>query len=64
MKENYTEHESADVRANAVLGFVYIARTKGKLEKQIVKPIVLRKLRENKQYGWRILDSIEVINFS
>ncbi|WP_405111548.1 hypothetical protein MHH28_02895 [Paenibacillus sp. FSL K6-1217] len=57
------DHESAAVRANAVLGFAYIARTKGQLEKHIVKPIVLRELRENKEYEWRILDSIEDINF-
>ena len=29
------------VRANSALGFTYIARTKGKLEKHIVKPILL-----------------------
>ncbi|OPH51162.1 hypothetical protein BC351_35515 [Paenibacillus ferrarius] len=57
-----SNHESPAVRANAVLGFAYIARTKGKLEKHIVKPIVLRELRENHQYNWRILDSIDDIN--
>ncbi|MBP2116333.1 hypothetical protein [Paenibacillus silagei] len=57
-----SNHESAAVRANAVLGFAYIARTKGQLEKHIVKPIVLRELRENKEYEWRIRDSIEDIN--
>ncbi|MEK4852857.1 hypothetical protein NST04_23600 [Paenibacillus sp. FSL H7-0756] len=56
------DHESAAIRANAVLGFAYIARTKGQLEKHIVKPLVLRELRENKEYKWRILDSIEDIN--
>lgn len=57
-----SSHESPAVRANAVLGFAYIARTKGKLEKHIVKPIVLKELRENREYNWRILDSIDDIN--
>lgn len=57
-----SSHESPTVRANAVLGFAYIARTKGQLEKHIVKPIVLRELRENHEHNWRILDSIDDIN--
>ncbi|MEK3877093.1 hypothetical protein [Paenibacillus sp. FSL M7-0420] len=57
------DHESAAIRANAILGFAYISRTKGLLEKHIVKPLVLSELRENKEYEWRILDSIEDINF-
>lgn len=39
-----------------------IARTHGKLEKYIVKPIILKELRENKEYEWRIIDSINDIN--
>jgi hypothetical protein len=57
-----SKHEDARVRSNAVLGFAYIARTKGMLEKNIVKPIVLKELNENKEYGWRITDSINDIN--
>lgn len=57
-----SSHECAAIRANAVLGFAYIARTKGKLEKHIVKPIVLKELRDNQEYQWRIVDSIEDIN--
>jgi hypothetical protein len=57
-----SNHESSGVRANAVLGFAYIARTKGQLEKHIVKPIVLRELRENHEFNWRITDSIDDIN--
>ena len=57
-----SSHESPAVRANTVLGFAYIARTKGQLEKHIVKPIVLRELRENHEHNWRILDSIDDIN--
>lgn len=57
-----SSHESSAVRANAVLGFAYIARTKGQLEKHIVKPIVLRELSENQEHNWRIIDSIGDIN--
>lgn len=32
------------------------------MEKHIVKPIVLRELRENHEYNWRINDSIDDIN--
>ncbi|WP_072988297.1 hypothetical protein [Clostridium cavendishii] len=56
------EHEDSAVRANAVLGLAYIARTKGKLEKHIVKPIILRELSENVEFRWRIIDAIEDIN--
>lgn len=55
-------HESPEVRANAVLGFAYIARTKGKLEKHVVKPIVLRELSENHHHSGRIHDAIDDIN--
>lgn len=57
-----SKHKDARVRANAVLGFAYIARTKGILEKHIVNPIVLKELNENKKYEWRIVDSINDIN--
>jgi hypothetical protein len=57
-----SSHESSAVRANAVLGFAYISRTKGQLEKHIVKPIILRELRENVEHNWRIVDSIKDIN--
>ncbi|CRK84624.1 hypothetical protein [Neobacillus massiliamazoniensis] len=57
-----SKHENPLVRANAVLGFAYIARTKGKLEKHIVKPIVLYELRENQEFQWRIIDAINDIN--
>lgn len=57
-----SKHENANVRANAVLGLSYIARIHGKLERNIVKPIILKELRENKEYEWRIIDSINDIN--
>ena len=55
-------NEDAAVRANAVLGLAYIARTKGILEKHLVKPVILKELRENLEYKWRIEDAIEDIN--
>ncbi|RTE07023.1 hypothetical protein [Paenibacillus whitsoniae] len=57
-----SNHESPAVRANAVLGFAYIARTKGKLEKHVVKPIILRELRENHEHCLRVHDAINDIN--
>lgn len=56
------EYPSENVRANAALGLAYTARTKGKLDKRIVKPYLLRELRENKEYRWRIVDAINDIN--
>jgi hypothetical protein len=32
------------------------------LEKHIVKPVVLKEVRENNEYQWRIIDAIEDIN--
>lgn len=55
-------HKDERVKANAALGLAYIARTKGKLEKYIVKPILLRLLKECDEYKWRVIDSIEDIN--
>ena len=57
-----TGNEDAAIRANAVLGLAYIARTKGRLEKHLVKPVILKELRENTEYRWRIEDSIAAIN--
>ena len=56
------ENNDAAIRANGVLGLAYIARTKGRLEKHLIKPIVLRELRENLAYRWRIEDAIQDIN--
>jgi hypothetical protein len=57
--------ESPDegVRANACLGLAYIARTKGKLEKRFVKPVLLRELRQQTELQWRVVDAIEDINY-
>jgi hypothetical protein len=56
------EHKNENVRANACLGLAYIARTKGQLEKHLVKPILLRELRSQVEFRWRIEDAITDIN--
>jgi hypothetical protein len=57
------QHEDSNVRANAVFGLAHIARTKRHLDKRIVKPVILRELRENKKHKQTILDAITDINF-
>ncbi|MDO3410524.1 hypothetical protein QWJ34_12200 [Saccharibacillus sp. CPCC 101409] len=57
-----TQHEDANVRANAVFGFAHIARTKGCLDKRLVKPVILRELRENRLNRGMIKDAIGDIN--
>lgn len=59
---NLSEYPDPRVRANSILGLAYIARTKGKLEKYIVKPVILRALREETEYKWRIIDALKDIN--
>ncbi|MFM7603410.1 MAG: hypothetical protein ACKO7R_19770 [Pseudanabaena sp.] len=56
------EHPSDKVRANACLGLAYVARTKQRLEKYLVKPILIRELRCQTEFRWRIEDSIKCIN--
>ncbi|MBD2092740.1 hypothetical protein H6F67_23085 [Microcoleus sp. FACHB-1515] len=56
------EHSDPAVRANACLGLAYIARTKQRLEKHLVKPILLRELRDQIEFRWRIEDAIKDIN--
>jgi len=57
-----SNHDDERVRANAALGLAYTARTKGKLEKHIVKPVLLKLLNDCTEYRWRIIDAIEDIN--
>lgn len=57
-----SNHTDERIRANAALGLAYIARTKGKLEKHIVKPVLLKLLKECREYRWRVIDSIQDIN--
>ena len=56
------EHNNPAIRANATLGLAYIARNHRKLDKRIVKPYLLKELRENKEFEWRIRDAIVDIN--
>lgn len=56
------ESEDYRVRANAALGLAYIARTKNQLEKHLVKPLLIKELRENNECRWRIVDAITDIN--
>lgn len=56
-------HPNEEVRVNAALGLAYIARTKGKLEKHMVKPVLLELLDNCIAFRWRIIDSLEDINF-
>ncbi|MGI0494200.1 hypothetical protein ACN4EG_20640 [Alkalinema pantanalense CENA528] len=56
------EHSSDTVRANACLGLAYIARTKQRLEKHLVKPVLLRELRSQTEFRWRVEDAIKKIN--
>lgn len=55
-------HKDAHVRANAVLGLAHIARTKGKLDKRVVKPIIFKELRQNEEYRGTIIDALSDIN--
>lgn len=56
------EHAELAVRANAVLGLSYIARTKRRLEKHLVKPVLLREWRRGAAYRGQIEDAIGDIN--
>lgn len=56
------EHNNPAIRANAALGLAYIARNHKMLDKRIVKPYLLKELRENVEYEWRIKDAISDIN--
>ena len=57
------ESDDSRVRANAALGLAYIARTKGQLEKHLVKPLLVKERRENIENRWRIIDAITDINY-
>lgn len=59
---NLSEYCDERVRSNAALGLAYIARTKNKLEKHIVKPVLLKLLCECCEYKWRIIDAIQDVN--
>ncbi|MCI8649801.1 MAG: hypothetical protein HFG20_06770 [Anaerotruncus sp.] len=56
------DHPSDEIRANALLGLSYTARTQGKLEYYRIKPVLLRELRDNLLCRGRVLDAVEDIN--
>ena len=58
-----SEHPDSRVRANSFFGIEYSARFKGKLEKNIAKPLLLRGLRdEDPHVVARVEDTIESVN--
>lgn len=50
------------IRGNAVIGLAHIARRFKKLDKRIVKPYLLRELRENVECRDLIVEAIDDIN--
>jgi hypothetical protein len=57
------DHRDAWVRANALLGLEYAARFRGHVEKNIVKPVLLRALRDpNALVAGTASEVIEAIN--
>lgn len=58
-----SEHPDPRVRANALFGFEYAARFKGRVEKNIVKPVLLRALADSDPVvSQRAQETIEAIN--
>jgi hypothetical protein len=58
-----SEHEDSRVRANALFGIEYAARFRGRIEKNVVKPVLLRALRDQDSHvAARALDTIEAVN--
>jgi hypothetical protein len=58
-----SSHRDVDVRANSLLGLLYAARFRGRVEKNVVKPILLRALRDSHPHVvYTAQDAIEEIN--
>ena len=58
-----TEHHNAGVRANAFFGIEYAARFRGRIEKNVVKPVLLRGLRDpDPRVADRARETIDAIN--
>ena len=58
-----SEHEDSRVRANALFGIEYAARFRGRVEKNVVKPVLLRALRDQDSHvAARALDTIDAVN--
>jgi hypothetical protein len=56
------DSEDASIRANACLGLAHVARNHLRLEKHLVKPVLIRELRCQTDFRWRIVDAIGDIN--
>lgn len=50
------------IRANAVLGLSYAVRRQRFLDRDTVRPLLLRELAENRDFSGRIADALEDIN--
>jgi hypothetical protein len=58
-----SEHRDPWVRSNSLLGLMYAARFRGKVEKNIVKPVLLRALKDNHAHVASVAqDAIDDIN--
>jgi|GEM_PF-623697 hypothetical protein len=58
-----SEHQDPWVRSNSLLGLSYAARFRGRVEKNIVKPILLRALKDEDQRVAAVAqDAIDDIN--
>ena len=47
---NLSEHKHFNVRGNAILGFLYIARNHDQLNEDIVKPLIIKTLKDEDKY--------------
>lgn len=56
------EHQDAAIRANACQGLSYIAQRCGRLDKRLVRPVLLRELRTQVEFRWRIEEALADIN--
>ena len=54
--------EDEEIRANAILGLAYLARTHGKLDRHLVEPIIIKELKSHSKFKGRIEDAIDDIN--
>ena len=45
-----SEHEHFNVRGNAILGFLYIARNHDKLNEDLIKPIIIKALEDKNRF--------------
>ena len=59
-----SKHENENVRGNSAMGLSHIARTERKLEKNVIKPVLLKLLKEcTGQNNGKVMDAIRDINW-